>query len=272
MALNWSHRDFPELAPAVRVPVRFTLGRHDNVFRSDPQALAEIADMFSAAACFVSDLQDEAGHNLSLGHSAADYHRKVFAFVQECVELPRRQPTIRRPVDVSHPPASRYRYRYSRTLSRNDPARHPVLKECAMTTSKIVFDPFSEEFFNGPWDTYRRMQEEAPVYYSEEYDFYALTRHADVAAGLKDFQTYSSAYGIDLAMVRTGQPSPHKAIIFMDPPSTATCAACSTRSSRRAPSSRSGRRSSTRSTSTWARLIPMVSTRCRSFPARSRSK
>ncbi|AGZ50571.1 cytochrome P450 [Mycobacterium kansasii ATCC 12478] len=93
-----------------------------------------------------------------------------------------------------------------------------MLKECAMTTSKIVFDPFSEEFFNGPWDTYRRMQEEAPVYYSEEYDFYALTRHADVAAGLKDFQTYSSAYGIDLAMVRTGQPSPHKAIIFMDPP------------------------------------------------------
>ena len=71
-----------------------------------------------------------------------------------------------------------------------------------MTKSKLVFDPFSEEFFNGAWDTYRRMQEEAPVYYSEEYDFYALTRHADVAAGLKDFETYSSAYGIDLSMVR----------------------------------------------------------------------
>ncbi len=68
-----------------------------------------------------------------------------------------------------------------------------------MTTSKLVFDPFSEEFFNGAWDTYRRMQEEAPVYYSEEYDFYALTRHEDVAAGLKDFETYSSAYGIDLS-------------------------------------------------------------------------
>lgn len=86
-----------------------------------------------------------------------------------------------------------------------------------MTTSKLVFDPFSEEFFNGPWDTYRRMQEEAPVYYSEEYDFYALTRHADVAAGLKDFETYSSAYGIDLSMVRSGERPP-QAIIFMDPP------------------------------------------------------
>jgi cytochrome P450 len=87
-----------------------------------------------------------------------------------------------------------------------------------MTKSKVVFDPFSEEFFNGAWETYRRMQEEAPVYYSEEYDFYALTRHEDVAAGFKDFETYSSAYGIDLAMVRTGHPPPQKAIIFMDPP------------------------------------------------------
>jgi cytochrome P450 len=86
-----------------------------------------------------------------------------------------------------------------------------------MTKSKIIFDPFSEEFFNGAWDTYRRMQEEAPVYYNEEYDFYALTRHEDVAAGLKDFETYSSSYGIDLSMVRSGQKPP-QSIIFMDPP------------------------------------------------------
>src|ERR1700744_1514677 len=86
-----------------------------------------------------------------------------------------------------------------------------------MTKSKEVFDPFSEEFFNGAWNTYRRMQEEAPVYYSEEYDFYALTRHEDVATGLKDFETYSSAYGIDLSMVRSGEKPP-QTIIFMDPP------------------------------------------------------
>ena len=86
-----------------------------------------------------------------------------------------------------------------------------------MTTSEIVFDPFSQEYWNGAWDTYRRMQEEAPVYYNEQYDFYALTRHVDVAAGLKDFETYSSAYGIDLSMVRSGQRPP-QSIIFMDPP------------------------------------------------------
>jgi cytochrome P450 len=86
-----------------------------------------------------------------------------------------------------------------------------------MTKSKLVFDPFSDQFFNGAWETYRRMQEEAPVYYSEEYDFYALTRHEDVAAGLKDYETYSSAYGIDLSMVRSGEKPP-QSIIFMDPP------------------------------------------------------
>jgi cytochrome P450 len=87
-----------------------------------------------------------------------------------------------------------------------------------MTKSKVDFDPFSLEFFNGAWDTYRRMQEEAPVYYNEQYDFYALTRHEDVAAGLKNFETYSSAFGIDLAAVRTGKPMTPRSIIFMDPP------------------------------------------------------
>jgi cytochrome P450 len=87
-----------------------------------------------------------------------------------------------------------------------------------MTTSKLVFDPFSEEFFNGPWETYRRLREEAPVYYNSEYDFYALSRHEDVAAAYKDFQTYSSAYGLDLAQVRSDEPLDAKMIILMDPP------------------------------------------------------
>ncbi|HNM84506.1 MAG TPA: cytochrome P450, partial [Mycobacterium sp.] len=71
-----------------------------------------------------------------------------------------------------------------------------------MTTATVVFDPFSEDFFTNPYDTYRRMRAEAPVYYSEEYDFYALTRHEDVATAFKDHETFSSAYGVDLAQVR----------------------------------------------------------------------
>ena len=83
--------------------------------------------------------------------------------------------------------------------------------------SQVVFDPFSDDFFNNPYATYRRMRDEAPVYYNDVYDFYALTRHEDVAAALKDHETYSSSKGCDLAMIRTGE-NVVKSIIFMDPP------------------------------------------------------
>ena len=86
-----------------------------------------------------------------------------------------------------------------------------------MTTSELVFDPFSKEFFEDPQTIYRRMREEAPVYYNQEYDFYALTRHEDVAAAFKDFETYTSTRGVDLQAVKSGEPPP-MSIIMMDPP------------------------------------------------------
>jgi cytochrome P450 len=86
-----------------------------------------------------------------------------------------------------------------------------------LTKPQVVFDPFSQEFFNDPYPIYRRMRDEAPVYYNEQYDFYALTRHEDVAAAFKDFETYSSSRGIDLQMVKSGEPPP-PLIIMMDPP------------------------------------------------------
>ena len=86
-----------------------------------------------------------------------------------------------------------------------------------MTKPSVVFDPFSDEYYNDPYDIYLRMQDEAPVYYSAEHDFYALTRHADVAAALKDHETYSSSRGCDLSMIRS-EEGVQKSIIFMDPP------------------------------------------------------
>jgi len=86
-----------------------------------------------------------------------------------------------------------------------------------MTQAELVFDPFSEEYFNNPFDIYRRMREEAPLYYDPKEDFYALSRHEDVEAALKDFESFSSSRGCDLAMVKGSEP-PQKSIIFMDPP------------------------------------------------------
>lgn len=86
-----------------------------------------------------------------------------------------------------------------------------------MTKPKLVFNPVSQDYFDNPYEIYRRMRDEAPIYYDEEQDFYALTRHADVAAALKDHDSFSSTRGCDLAMVRSGEP-PQRSIIFMDPP------------------------------------------------------
>ncbi|MHC9295666.1 cytochrome P450 [Mycobacterium sp. LTG2003] len=86
-----------------------------------------------------------------------------------------------------------------------------------MTKPQVIFDPFSEDYFNNPFDIYRQMREETPLYYSAEQDFYALTRHEDVAAALKDHEAFSSSRGCDLAMVQGDEP-PQKSIIFMDPP------------------------------------------------------
>jgi cytochrome P450 len=86
------------------------------------------------------------------------------------------------------------------------------------TSAPVEFDPFSDDFYNAPWETYRRMRDEAPVYYSEQYDFYAITRHEDVLAAFRDTETFSSARGIDLGMVLTGTAPPVPLVILMDPP------------------------------------------------------
>ncbi|WP_067889585.1 cytochrome P450 [Nocardia vaccinii] len=88
------------------------------------------------------------------------------------------------------------------------------------TTHSLEFDPFSEGFFNGAWDTYRQLRDEAPVYYSSKWDFWALSRFEDVAPATKDYATYSSAKGATLDMIKAPDqsiPVP-KVIISMDPP------------------------------------------------------
>jgi cytochrome P450 len=90
----------------------------------------------------------------------------------------------------------------------------------AVSRGPVEFDPYSEDFFNSPFETYRRMRDEAPVYFNAKYDFYALTRYEDVAPAYKDFATYSSAKGITLDMMKASKLKMPggKLIIMMDPP------------------------------------------------------
>jgi cytochrome P450 len=82
----------------------------------------------------------------------------------------------------------------------------------------LEFDPFSSTFFEDPSDVYRRLRNEAPVYFNERYNFWALSRWEDVAAAHKDTAAFSSSYGTDLHLLSDPGSIPHKMILFMDPP------------------------------------------------------
>ncbi|MGE2691216.1 cytochrome P450 [Mycolicibacterium pulveris] len=87
-------------------------------------------------------------------------------------------------------------------------------------SASVEFDPFSQDFFDGAYRTYRRLRDEAPIYYNARWDFWALTRYDDVASATKDHESFSSAKGATLDMVKAHDdaiPAP-KVIISMDPP------------------------------------------------------
>ena len=94
------------------------------------------------------------------------------------------------------------------------------MAETALSDAPLEFDPFSDEYFNGAYDLYRRLRNDAPVYFSEQYGFWAMFRYDDVCAAHKDWQTFSSAHGVDLSTLHTDPEviKMYASIIMMDPP------------------------------------------------------
>jgi cytochrome P450 len=82
----------------------------------------------------------------------------------------------------------------------------------------IYYDPYDFEIDVDPYPIWKRMRDEAPLYYNERYDFHALSRFADVESASTDWQTFSSAKGILLDMVKSGYPMPPGLFIAEDPP------------------------------------------------------
>jgi len=85
ISANWAKGDFSALAGAVTTPVRFTAAEHERVWDSTPEALAEIAALFTASPRVEVNRQAGCGHNLSLGVAAAAYHSSVLSFVEQCI-------------------------------------------------------------------------------------------------------------------------------------------------------------------------------------------
>jgi cytochrome P450 len=80
----------------------------------------------------------------------------------------------------------------------------------------IYWDPFSTELRNDPYPLWKRMRDEAPVWYNDRFDFWTLTRFHDIEAAHKDWETFSSAHGTSIETM-TDEPSQGGMIIWLDP-------------------------------------------------------
>jgi cytochrome P450 len=88
----------------------------------------------------------------------------------------------------------------------------------ASATSEVYFDPYDPELNADPYLMFRRLREEAPLYYNEQHDFYAVSRFDEVNAALVDHETFSSARGAILELIQANIDIPKGVVIFEDPP------------------------------------------------------
>jgi len=72
----------------------------------------------------------------------------------------------------------------------------------------MEYDPFSQKFQADPFPVYKWMRDEAPVFYSETWNWWALSRFEDVRAAATDPQTFLSCEGIDIDDTAKDQSGP----------------------------------------------------------------
>jgi cytochrome P450 len=87
----------------------------------------------------------------------------------------------------------------------------------AADTQPLAWDPLNETYKADPHAIWKRLRDEAPLYYNEQHDFYAVSRFADVDAFSRDPKTFCSSHGTVMEMLGP-EPTEMEIMIFMDPP------------------------------------------------------
>jgi cytochrome P450 len=85
-------------------------------------------------------------------------------------------------------------------------------------TVDLYYDPYDYAIDDDPYPVWKRMRAEAPLYYNEKYNFYALSRYDDVARALPDWQTYRSGRGTTADILFSGIEVPPGILLWEDPP------------------------------------------------------
>ncbi len=86
------------------------------------------------------------------------------------------------------------------------------------SSDPVYWDSYRPDISFNPYQIYRRLRDEAPLYYNKDYDFYAVSRFADVERVFMDRETFSSARGDILEVVKSGMDIPKGFFIWEDPP------------------------------------------------------
>ena len=93
-----------------------------------------------------------------------------------------------------------------------------------MTTaeSTVYFDPFDLDIKADPYPVYRRLRDEAPLYYNQRHDFYLVSRYDDVQRCLAEQDVFLSSRGGTINVIKSKMPSPPGLFINEDPPKHTT--------------------------------------------------
>ncbi|MBB6626152.1 cytochrome P450 [Nocardioides sp. KIGAM211] len=83
----------------------------------------------------------------------------------------------------------------------------------------MAFDPYDYAFQDDPYPVYARLRDEDPLHHDEQHDLWVLSRHADIAAAVRDDDTYSNAMGVSLD-ASAWHKDAHRVMSFLalDPP------------------------------------------------------
>jgi len=82
----------------------------------------------------------------------------------------------------------------------------------------VDYNPFSEAVLTDPQPIYRQLRDEAPAYYIEKYDCWALSRFEDVWHASMDARSYSVARGTAPSQLLTRVQPVTPMLNVMDPP------------------------------------------------------
>lgn len=85
-------------------------------------------------------------------------------------------------------------------------------------TNEVYYDPYDVGIVADPYPVYARLRDEAPIYYNERYDFWAISRYVDVERALSNWETFSNSRSDILELVQSDFDMPKGVMMFEDPP------------------------------------------------------